>query len=279
MLDFLPTKLKTLVLSSFRVIYEIRIRVGQDLTVKGLENQKVSVKRISYNISSDDVNKIVLSLTDFSLFSKEESLKRGIITSSNGERVGICGEFVYDGNKIIGVKNFTSLCIRLPHEVRGCSETFFNTLTYPKSVLVVSPPFHGKTTFLRDLGVNYADKFNLNVLYVDEKDELSANGKFYLGKNADVIRYSTKQFGFISGVRAINPDVIICDELITDEDCDGAEFSALSGVKVIASAHANSTENLLKKPNISRIIKNRVFDKIVILNNFEIIDCIDTESL
>ena len=270
MLNFIPTKLKTAILNSFDKVFEIRLRVGQDVVVRGLKNFKIINQRIAFQINNETINQSILALTDYSIYSKEDELMKGIITSSEGERVGVCGEFVYTDGKLVTVKNFSSLCIRFPNDCIGCSNEFFSTVDSPQSVLVVSPPFHGKTTFIRDLGRNYSDKFSLNVLFIDEKDELSGGGKFYLGKNSDVIRNSTKKFGFYNGVRAINPDVIICDELTIEDDFLGVQFSSLSGVKVIASTHSNSLEKLLKKENISKILKSFTFDKIVFLENFEI---------
>jgi stage III sporulation protein SpoIIIAA len=54
-------------------------------------------------------------------------------------------------------------------------------------------------------------------------------------------------------------------------DCQGAEFAQNSGVKVIASAHANNLENLLKKQELSSIIKKNTFEDIILLNNFKIV--------
>ena len=76
--------------------------------------------------------------------------------------------------------------------------------------------------------------------------------------------------GFFNGVRAYNPDVIVCDEIMSNDDCLGVEFARSSGVKVIASVHADNIKNLLKKQNISRIIKINTFDYIISLSNFKI---------
>lgn len=270
MLDFLPTQLKQNVLSNFNSVYEVRIRVGKPITIKGKIGADVLTREVNNLLNMDDVEKIIMRLCNHSLYSVDSSLKSGFITSSNGERVGICGEVVYFANEIQTIKNFTSLVIRFPNCAYGCSEEFVKTIDTPKSCLIFSPPFHGKTTFIRDLGRAYSDVYNQNVLYVDERDELSGGGFFNLGKKADVLRFSNKAFGFTNGVRAYNPDVIVCDELMTNDDCCGVKFASNSGVKVVASVHANNIENLLKKQNISEIIKSNTFDCILSLNNFKI---------
>lgn len=270
MLDFLPTQLKYLILSCFATIYEVRIRVDKPTLVKGNNGIKTLVKEVKHTSNKKELEQIVLKLCNHSIFSVESSLKNGFITSKNGERVGICGEAVFMDDKVKSIKNFTSLVIRFPNDVFGCSTEYIKSIKEPKSCLVISPPFHGKTTFIRDLGRAYSNTFNQNVLYVDERDELSGSGAFDLGKNSDVIRFANKTFGFFNGVRAYNPDVIICDELMSTNDCSGVEFAKHSGVKVIASAHANNLENLLKKTDLSAIIKKNTFDNIIQLNCFKI---------
>ncbi|MBQ9782280.1 MAG: hypothetical protein IJW26_03750 [Clostridia bacterium] len=267
MLTFLDLKLKNKILDLFKSVYEIRIRVGKPISVKGFDGNKISTAYINEVVTFQSLENMILNLCNYSLYSAEESLKNGFITSNDGERVGVCGTCVLNGKSVVTVKDFTSLCIRLPRDVHGCSNAYFEKIDSPKSCLVISKPFQGKTTFIRDLGRNYAKTHN--VLFIDERDELSAGGSFNLGSNADVIRYSTKKFGFFSGVRSYNPDLIVCDEIMSKEDCDGVEFALLSGVKVIASAHSDNVENLLKKQDISEILKKGFFDDIILLSNFQ----------
>lgn len=270
MLDFISATLKTQILNSFKTVYEVRLRVDKQVTVKGNDGTGALTKRLSYKTSKLELEQTVLRLCNHSVYSVESSLKNGFITSQQGERVGICGEVVTNGEQIISIKNFTSLSIRFPHVVYGCSDLYVSTLKEAKSCLVVSPPFHGKTTFIRDLAKSYSDKFFLNVLYVDERDELCGGGHFNIGEFADVLRFSNKSFGFLNGVRAYNPDVIVCDEIMDEADCKSVEFAVNSGVKVIASAHSNSLKNLLKKQYLSAIIKENTFDDIILLDNFKI---------
>ncbi len=271
MLDFLPSKLKNSIFSSFKSVYEVRLRADKPIKVKGSTGEGVAYKELKYDISKNDLEEIVLKLCNHSLFCVDNSLKAGFITSKNGERVGLCGDVVSNNEIVTTIKNFSSIIIRLPNCVLGCSYEFANQLQGAKNCLIISPPFQGKTTFIRDLGRYYSNVFGANVLYIDERDELSGGGCFDLGKNADVLRFSNKAFGFLNGVRAYNPDVIVCDELMSLSDCKSVEFAKNSGVKVIASVHSNNIENLFKKQNISAIIKSNTFDYIVLLEQFKVI--------
>lgn len=218
-----------------------------------------------------------MKLCDYSLFSVEESLKRGFITSECGERVGVCGEVVYENGEVKGIKNFTSLCVRYPRAVKGCSDEFFRRyIKSNSSVLVFSPPFHGKTTFIRDLGRNYSDKLNLNVLFVDERDELILPNT-YAGSSFDVLKYADKPYGLNSGVRTLNPDVIITDELTCAEDFLSVRNCVRSGVKIVASLHADKIENVVKRLENYAILDFLTFDYFVELNGFKVSGVYDGE--
>ncbi len=267
MLNFLPNAERAEILNIKGQIEEVRIRTGRQCLVvysQGGKRKRALVGRI---FDSRDVERIVMELCDYSSFSKEESIRQAFATSSEGERVGLCGCVVYDGERVATIKDVVSCCVRFPNEAIGCSEAFAKRyLPKPKSCLIISPPFEGKTTFLRDLGRYCSDELSADVLFLDERDEFFANGKFHLGKNSDVMRYARKVFGFENGVRAMNPDVVVADELIDEKDAISVAAAALSGVKTLASAHSEHLENLLKKPIFKEIFEKNIFDYYVELS-------------
>ncbi len=273
MLEFLPEDMRNEILKRTRgTLTELRIR--QDRPVRAAEyfcgriiKREVTEKKASRK----DIEKIILKLCDFSIYSKETNIKNGYITSKNGERVGICGTVVYDGEKVSTIKEFSSLVVRIPNDISGCSVGFISGFTEkPLNVLVVSPPYNGKTTFIRDLGRQYSDRFGINALFIDERDELTGGGAYYLGKNSDVMKYCDKAFGIRCGVRNLNPDVIVCDEIMSSADADALKFAKESGVKIIASAHSDNLENIIQKEELSKIFKCFMFDIILFLKDFSV---------
>ncbi len=271
MLEYLPDHIKsTLSGYDFKEITEIRLRVNKPLSIqfKGkyifLTGNKL--------ISALDMDSIIMRLTKHSVYAYSESIKKGYIAGEKGERIGLCGSCVYDGDKLNTIKNFTSLCIRIPHEIIGCADMLMSTCFKDgvKSLLVVSPPGGGKTTFLRDCSRLISNKFKKNVLVIDEKGELSGNGAFDLGYSTDVILNGGKDFAFGYGIANVRPDVIITDELCTEKEADGAEIASLSGVCVLASAHAIGIEKLEEKYFFKRILSKKIFDYAVILDSGEI---------
>lgn len=197
MLNFLSETDREIINGQNANLEEVRIRIGQKAKAVFSANGKRFVVALDNIYDGNAIEEIVYKLCDYSPFCKEESLRQCFVTSKNGERVGICGTVVYDGEKVVTVKDVTSLCMRFPNEVIGLAEEFAERyLGCVESCLIISPPFGGKTTFLRDLGRLYSDKYEKNVLYIDEREEFSGNGKFYLGKNADVLKNSSKEYGF-----------------------------------------------------------------------------------
>ena len=55
--------------------------------------------------------------------------------------------------------------------------------------------------------------------------------------------------------------------LASKTDVEGANFASLSGVKVIASAHASSVDELRRKPTFNTLFDNKIFDYAVILSD------------
>ncbi len=279
MLDFLSETDREIIAKQKASLEEVRIRLGQKAKAVFSAKGKRYVVSLENIYDGNLIEEIVYKLCDYSPFCKEESIRQCFVTSKSGERAGICGTIVYDGEKVVTVKDVTSLCLRFPNEVIGLTEGFAERyLNGVESCLVISPPFGGKTTFLRDLGRIYSDKYDKNVLYIDEREEFSGNGKFYLGKNADVLKNSSKEYGFKNGVRTLNPDVIVCDELMNEEDLSAVAYASASGVKTISSAHSDNLKNLLKKPHFKEIFKLFTFQKYVELSYGKILNVYDEEG-
>lgn len=256
-LSFLPDGvLKAISHLNYNKLTEIRLRKGKPVIVcYGGEYCYLGESGVTRNRSSAvfaaDIANIVQSLTLGSMYSYAEQLKRGFITYGNGVRVGIAGEYVTQGGQVHTVTEFTSLNVRIPHDVRGCAAGICESL-YPDgavSTLIYSKPGLGKTTKLRDIVRYLSESAKLNVLVFDERYEISAfdseGGGFDLGDRTDVIRSGNKLAAVENAVRAMRPDVIVTDELYGADDISAVRYAAECGIAVIASSHITD-ENLLK---------------------------------
>lgn len=269
MLEFLPENVKDGISHiNLQYLYEIRLRADKPIFV----NYKGSYRYLSaYGLTDkaenalycdvDDIAECVFKAGKYSVYSVEEQLKKGFITAEHGVRIGIAGEYVFENGQPLSLRNFTSLCIRVPHEIVGCGEEIYRCCMRDKvrSVLIMSSPGLGKTTLLRDLACMISEKTKKNLLICDERGEISIGR---LGSTCDVIKFSDKATAFEAGIRTMRPDVLITDE-ISAKDCEAIEKAIFAGVKVLASAHF-SDKAYIKKPFLG------LFERYVLLDEEQI---------
>lgn len=243
MLEFLPDNVKeALKHVNLNRVYEIRLRAGKPVTLNYEGKYRylgaygpVDKASAAVSVSPAAIAETVFSAGRFSVYSVEEQLKRGFVTAECGERIGLAGQYVFEKGKALSVRDFTSLCIRVPHEIRGCGAEIYRRCLLDKvrSLLIMSPPGIGKTTILRDLSRTLSEERAKNVLICDERGEISAGDT---GATSDVLLFADKATAFEAGIRAMRPDIMITDEL-SPADCAAVERAVFGGVKVIASAH------------------------------------------
>ena len=211
-----------------------------------------------------DLETVILNVTNRSVYSVNENLKQGFVTY-RGCRVGFCGEIVRDGEKILTVKNITSLDVRVPHDV-ACADRVLPFLLAEgrlQHTLVFAPPACGKTTLIRDLAkkLSYADRPS-NIVLIDERSELGGGLA-----DCDVLANLPKAEGLHFAVRNLNPDAVVCDELKSAADVEAVFEAASCGVAVVATIHAATLAELRRKDYLSRFFSERVFSRYVRLSD------------
>ncbi len=279
----LPTDLFELLSKTikYNFLFEIRLRLSKPIVInygnkfyflspEGLTNDEENAIICSKSL----IDSVVLKASNYSLYSVNEEIKRGFITLNTGIRIGLCGEVVEDMGVIKTIKNFNSLNIRFPHEVRNCSLNALNYIIDAGQVLntlVISSPGAGKTTFIRDLCYQIGKRnYPLNLLILDERNEIASlnNGEpsMDVGKFTDIYQFSNKKMGFENGIRSMNPNVIITDEISTKEDVDSLILASNSGINIIATTHAKDITDLKEKKLFNEILTKKVFKRYVVLS-------------
>lgn len=205
-----------------------------------------------------------------SLYTKEQCIKKGYITTNGGHRIGIAGTAVFDGEKISFLKDISCLNYRLASEERGVAKDVLPHICDggdTKNTMIISPPCGGKTTMLRDIVRSLSDEGH-RISVVDERSEIGAMcdgiSSFDLGEGADVLDAVPKAEGMEMALRSLSPQIIAVDELGGDKDATSVKNCINSGVKIICTAHGKSIEEIKKRTNIKECLE--FFEVFIILS-------------
>ena len=294
--SILPEWLYNLITRNYimEYVYEIRIRIGKPITInyKGSYNMLIEKEDYKSNMviaNSDLINYILSVATKQSVYAFNNQIKHCFITTDDGIRIGLCGQVVYNNGEVSTIKNVTSLNIRISHQVMDCSKRVINFICSSgivKNTLIISPPGAGKTTLIRDIAYKLSNEKNIqNVLVVDERFEIAGgynNQNIDIGQFVDVISGSDKSYAFKEALKTMSPSVIITDEISEEVDINEIKQAIKSGVKVIATAHAESVNDLKFKKYFEGLIKDKYFDRVIVLtsrNGVGTVDGIYDENL
>ena len=210
-----------------------------------------------------DVRFIVNAVSQYSPWAAT-SMANGFITAPGGHRIGFCGDVVTQNGCITGIREVSSLCMRVARAFPGISGEGLSG-----SVLIIGKPGSGKTTLLRDLIRQRSEQGKGSVCVVDERGELfpMVQGAhcFDPGPRTDILSACDKANGTLMLLRTMRPGTIAVDEITAEQDCDALMNAGWCGVSLLATAHAADRNDLLHRPVYRSIVSNRLFDTLVIM--------------
>jgi len=188
-----------------------------------------------------------------------QSVKKGFLTAPGGHRLGLCGLALYRGGQMTGLREITSVCIRVARDYPGIARE----APRAGSLLILGAPGWGKTTLLRDLIRQRSEDTPVSV--VDERGELFPQG-IDRGIRVDVLRGCRKAQGLQQLLRTMGPGCIALDEITEPEDCLGLIQAAGCGVTLLATAHAGSEEDFLTREVYRPLVERNIFSRVLMLH-------------
>lgn len=257
-------------------IEEIRLRANCPVIVaQEGKNYCVAGIQDKYYIATDnDLNYVLAKATQNSVYAVNDQIKQMYISYDGGIRIGITGQIVTKDTGVATVKYISGINIRIPHEVKNFANIALNFICSGKqinSTFIISAPGGGKTTLLRDIcrGLSTSNYIR-NVLLVDERNEIACckEGRPMLnvGLFTDVISGGDKMTAFTQGIRSLKPNIIITDELSSEQDFLAVKKAIESGVSVIASVHAGDQYDLAKNCYAKELLNSSLITRIIVLS-------------
>jgi stage III sporulation protein AA len=271
-------------------ILEIRLRVKQAIEIVSFNKsffldfagQRMEIPEQGYKVTEDDLKQAMLILSNNSLYAIERQLIEGFITIPGGHRVGFTGKVILEKGKIKAIKDINSINYRLSREVIGIADRVIDKIYNYKyenlyNTLIISPPFSGKTTLLRDIvrlisqGSHELGIKGKKIGLIDERSEIAGayNGvaQNNIGSRTDLLDNCPKAEGIIILIRAMSPEVIAVDEIGKKEDVRAIEEAIKSGVSLIATVHGINLNTIKLRPSLHKLFQSDVFQRYIILSN------------
>ena len=242
LLAIMPKKvIESVSIESLEDVIEIVLDIGRRPEMRKSDGSIVTLG--SEPVTSEDISYVTGFLQEF--------------TKDN--RSGIPGTL----HRISAIRNrqdkIVGLTCRIGRVVTGTIACIKDFCTMGKSILFLGRPGVGKTTKLREISRLVADELHKRVVVVDTSNEIAGDGDVPHSAIGSARRMQVKQPEYqkdimIEAVENHTPEVIVVDEIGTEAEAQAARTIAERGVMLIATAHGNSLESLIKNPTLSDLV-------------------------
>lgn len=242
LIEILPVKIQRAIKD---VLMDEAIEIVLD--IGRLPEVRIGNGKIEYlgtdTVTTDDIDCITAKIPEF--------------TSDN--RSGIAGTL----HRISAIRNrqgkIIGLTCRIGRVITGTINCIKDFVIQNKSILFLGRPGVGKTTKLREISRLIADELGKRVVVVDTSNEIAGDGDVAhpaIGKarRMQVPQPELQKDIMIEAVENHTPEVIVVDEIGTELEVAAARTIAERGVMLIATAHGNTLDNLIKNPAMSDLV-------------------------
>lgn len=242
LVEILPQRIRRhLSYEKMEDVIEIVLDIGRPPEIRHADG-KIEYIDVA-NVDYEDISYITSHVQEF--------------TSDN--RSGIPGTL----HRISAIRNrqgkIVGLTCRIGRVVTGTISCIKDFCLQNKSILFLGRPGVGKTTKLREIARLMADELKKRVVIVDTSNEIAGDGDTPHPAVGHARRMQVRQPEYqkdimIEAVENHTPEVIVVDEIGTEAEAQAARTIAERGVMLIATAHGNSLESLIKNPTLSDLV-------------------------
>ncbi len=266
-------------------ICEIRIRANKPVCLHTNQNllflrrNGITTEHLTSDVlyaAKADLRESFRALCGYSVYAHQDEIRNGFVTYLSGHRVGICGTAVSENGVVSAVREISSINVRIARECHGIADPIIEQLgTFLENgLLILGKPGSGKTTVLRDLCRQIASgvlgRMEKTAL-IDERGEVAGvvqgEAQNDVGVCCDVFDGYPKGEGILQALRCFSPKFILCDELGSAEDAAAIQEGLHAGVSIITTIHADSLQDLQKRPQGRLLLQTGAFRFAAILES------------
>ncbi len=240
LLDFLPERIKSKITDPDNLI-EIAIDLERPVELLYNNNETIILDNVIGTTSMID------------------TLFDNLNETGEDNRVGIDGT-LHRISKLVNKRGeAVGATIRIGKPYVGNIQLIEDLIKEDLNMLVLGRPGTGKTSLLRELSRILSSDLKKRVVIVDTSNEIAGEGDVphrAVGRARRIqVPYGKEQHCvMIEAVENHNPQCIIIDEVSTIQETEAAQTILQRGVRLIATAHGNTLEDLIFNTPINGLI-------------------------
>ena len=196
----------------------------------------------------------------------QAELAEGYLTLPGGHRVGVGGRYLSHPREGVVLQAVYSLNVRVARARQAVLPPCLAQLLQTRftGLLVAGEPDSGKTTLLRGMAAFLAG-LGRAVAVIDERSEFWPEQLGAARPPVDIVAGLPKARAVQMVLRTLAPQTVLLDELGGLEEVRGLEQGFFSGVDYVASLHAATLEEALRRPQVASMREKGMVRAIVML--------------